>query len=101
MSFDIVAQKVLVAEEDYKIDLSDWDKLSNEERVHTELDANNRDVDLIFVQTWYVKKDESAVQAELNELLGRSYVVVAELETYINSAWDGYVGKGPKHLGDN
>ena len=100
MSFEIVALKVLVAEEDYVIDLHDWKTLSNEERVRAELDANNPNVDFIFVQTWYVKKNEYHLQASLNELLGRSCVVVAELEKYITVAWNNYVGKGPKHLGD-
>lgn len=100
MTSDIVTLKVLVAEEDYAIDLHDWETLSNEERVRAELDANNPDVDFIFIQTWYVKKNECYLQASLNELLGRSCVVVAELEKYMNVAWDNYVGKGPKHLGD-
>lgn len=110
MTADILSLKVLVAEEDYRFDLCDWNDLSNEERVRAELDANNSKVTNIFVQIWYVKK-ESMLQASLNELLGRSWVVVAWLEEYVprsqlkdaesKLAWTEYIGKGPKHLGDN
>jgi hypothetical protein len=80
MTENIITQTVLVAEEDYEIDLSDWYDLTNAQRVKAQQDANNRDVPFIFVQTWYVKKNEYAVQAELNELLGRSYKVLYEGE---------------------
>lgn len=70
---------VIVCEEDYPIDVWDWDNLTNAERVQCVDDARNPDVDFIYNQEWIIQDDDSSLYASLNELVGRSCKITSKV----------------------
>ena len=74
---------VLVAENDYKYSLNDWHDLTESQQEECERDATQPSKDdeyakLIYIQKWIIRQDvpeHKCIQASLNELMGRSWVV--------------------------
>ena len=81
---DIIELTVLVAEEDYKHDLSMWDNLTKDQQNECFRDAYTPSKDdeyasLIHIQRWLIRKDENiqhCLQASLNEMVKRTWRVV-------------------------
>ena len=80
---NVIEKTVLVAENDYKHNLLEWHDLTKDQQEECERDAVRPSKDderaaLIYIQKWLIRKDEYAhkcLQASLNELMGRSWVV--------------------------
>ena len=80
---NIITVTVLVAEEDYKHDLSMWDTLTKDQQNECMRDAYTPDKDdeyasLIFIQKWLIRQGEPVhcLQASLNELMKRTWRVI-------------------------
>jgi len=75
---------VLVAENDYKHNLSEWHDLTKDQQEECERDAtcpskDDESAALIYIQKWIIREDVSehkCLQASLNELMGRSWIVI-------------------------
>lgn len=70
---------VIVCEEDYPIEVWDWDNLTNAERVQCVDDARNPDVDFIYNQEWIIQDGDSSLYESLNELVGRSCKIMSKV----------------------
>ena len=81
---DIIELTVLVAEEDYKHNLSMWDNLTKDQQNECFRDAYTPSKDdeyaaLIYIQRWLIRTDEHiqhCLQASLNEMVKRTWRVV-------------------------
>jgi len=81
---DIVEITVLVAEEDYKYNLSNWHLMTNDQQNECLRDAYTPAKDdeyatLIQIQQWLIPQEADerhCLQASLNELMGRTWRVV-------------------------
>jgi len=80
---NIITVTVLVAEEDYKHDLSMWDTLTKDQQNECMRDAytpakDDEYASLIFIQKWLIRQGEPVhcLQASLNELMKRTWRVI-------------------------
>ena len=77
----IIAQivEVLVAEEDYKYDLSDWDTFRSEVLEEIFKDARGHEESFVWIERWLIPTDGDNFQTmdwDIHSLLNRSVKVI-------------------------
>jgi len=74
--------EILVCEEDYKYDVSDFDKFTAEKKLEILRDVNSSDESFVWRELW-LGTDEPQCQYmswEIHELLGRTFYIVSTKE---------------------
>lgn len=78
---DAIEITVLVAEEDYRYNLFEWNEMTEPQKALAQREAYEHSgaAMSIYMQRWMLRSDDNehhSLQASLNELMGRSWKVI-------------------------
>ncbi len=75
----IIRVEILVAEEDYKYGLSEWENFSAEKKLEILKDVNDTEVSFVWRELWLADEDlNDYADWDIHSLMNRSVCVIGE-----------------------